>query len=85
VNTEDGGDVDENASTAPEISTAEDWAARKGMANRFTEVRDGLVVPNPLYQDFAQARAHGGWPEGKELTEAQFDAAVKAAQAHKYR
>lgn len=70
---------------AEEIATAEEWARRKKMVARFVEVRDGFVTANPLYQDFAQARAHGGWPMGKELTEAQFDAAVKAAQAHEYR
>ncbi len=38
--------------------------------------------PNPEYWRFAAARAANGWPEGKEMTEAEFDAAVKAAGEH---
>jgi hypothetical protein len=34
---------------------------------------------NPEYWRFAAARAMHAWPEGWELTEADFDAAVKAA------
>jgi hypothetical protein len=37
---------------------------------------------NPEYWRFAAARAACGWPEGKEMTEAEFDAAIKAAGEH---
>lgn len=38
--------------------------------------------PNPQYWKFAAARAHERWPEGKELTEAEFDAAIAVATGH---
>jgi len=38
--------------------------------------------PNPEYWRFAAAKAGNGWPEGKELTEEEFDAAIKAAGEH---
>ena len=34
---------------------------------------------NPDYWKFAAAKILHGWPEGKELTEAEFDKAVAAA------
>lgn len=34
---------------------------------------------NPEFWRFAAAKAMHGWPEGRELTETDFDAAVKAA------
>jgi hypothetical protein len=37
---------------------------------------------NPEYWRFAAAKASCGWPEGKELTEAEFDAAIQAAGEH---
>ncbi len=65
---------------AAEVRTAEEWAAAKGMTERFLPSTNAFAITNPLFQDYAQARAHGGWPVGKELTEAQFDAAVIAAK-----
>ena len=38
--------------------------------------------PNPEYWRFAAAKAGNAWPEGKEMTEAEFDAAIKAAGEH---
>lgn len=38
--------------------------------------------PNPEFWRFAAAKASCGWPEGKEMTEADFDAAIKAAGEH---
>lgn len=38
--------------------------------------------PNPEYWRFAAAKASCGWPEGKEMTEEEFDAAIKAAGEH---
>lgn len=73
------------APAEPERRTAEDWAQRKGMFERFLAPSGEFARPNPLYQDWAQARAHGAWPEGKELTEAEFDAAVEAAKGHTFR
>ena len=66
--------------TVVEVRTAEEWAAAKGMSERFLPSTTAFAIANPLFQDYAQARAHGGWPIGKELTEAQFDAAVIAAK-----
>lgn len=37
---------------------------------------------NPEYWRFAVAKATGNWPEGKEMTEQDFDAAIKAAGEH---
>jgi hypothetical protein len=44
----------------------------------------GLTGPrhNPNYGYFSAARVVGHWPEGKEMTEAEFDAAMKAAGEH---
>lgn len=38
--------------------------------------------PNPQYWKFAAAKALYGWVEGAEMTKAQFDAAVKAAETN---
>jgi hypothetical protein len=38
--------------------------------------------PNPLFIEFAAAKAMHAWPEGAEVTEAEFDAAVQAAMGH---
>lgn len=65
---------------AGEVKTAEEWAVAKKMDQRFLPTTSVIPVPNPDFQDYAQARAHAGWPIGKELTEAQFDAAVIAAK-----
>lgn len=80
---EETADVPEETTEAPagpEVRTAEEWAKAKGMSERFLPSTNAFANPNPLFQDYAQARAHGGWPIGKELTEAQFDAAVIAAK-----
>jgi len=71
----DAPDVD-----AAEVRTAEEWAKAKGMDQRFLPSTNAFAITNPKFQDYAQARAHGGWPIGKELTEAQFDAAVIEAK-----
>jgi hypothetical protein len=44
----------------------------------------GLVgpMPNHEYWKFAAAKASCAWPEGKEMTETEFDAAIKAAGEH---
>ncbi len=66
--------------------TIEEWARRKGMFNRFqTGEREAFQIPNPAYQDFAQARAYSAWAPGTRVTEEEFDAAVKAAKSHDYR
>ncbi len=68
-----------------EVTTVEEWARRKGMLARFLAGTAMFTEPNPAFQDWAQARAHAGWVEGVELTEAQFDAAVAAAKAPTFR
>lgn len=69
------------SAAAAEKRTAEEWAREKGMADRFMPPNGSAIpVANPKFQAYAQARAHAGWPIGKELTEADFDAAVIEAQ-----
>lgn len=76
-----------------EIKTAEEWAAAKGMTPEFTRPPAPPATPkkvmrpvhNPKFAHFQGARMLHSWPVGKELTEAEFDAAVKAAQDHVYR
>lgn len=50
-----------SSSSAPELRPFEQFAAEKG---------------TPAWQ-LAGAAAHEGWPAGREVTEAQFDAAVE--------
>lgn len=75
----------------------EKWAEKKGLWPQFgpalTYALPGAAVQvdmravtgpraNPEFWKFAAARAHEGWPEGKELTEAEFDAAIEIATGH---
>lgn len=62
------------------IATAEYWAEKLGYLPRMLAPSGEFVRPNPKYQDFAQAKAHGNWPEGKELTQAEFIKAIAAAK-----
>lgn len=39
-------------------------------------------TPNPNYGAFAAAKVSLHWPEGKEMTEAEFDAAIATANGH---
>ena len=55
------------------------------MLARFLAPIGEFERPNPRYQDYAQARAHGNWPDGMEMTEAEFDKAIAAAKAHCFR
>jgi len=81
------------AAAPPEVRTAEAWATAKGMLPQFREAHapfraPGTAAPlehNPNHGRFAAARAYRVWPEGKELTEAEFDAAVTAAETQIYR
>lgn len=81
------------AAPPPAAATAEEWATRKGMLPQRLPVhrqfaRKGAAPadePNPLFEKYAQARAHFAWREGKELSEAEFDAAVTEATTHIYR
>lgn len=67
--------------------TVEAWAERKGMLPQWfkTKARVGGREAegrrqNPKYVDFVQAKALRGWPEGREVSEADFDAAVTEAK-----
>lgn len=79
--------------TAPEVTTAEEWARRKEMLPKFKPVaapfaRKGVAQRkelNPLFEKYAQAKAHFSWPTNKELTEAEFDAAIAKATTNIYR
>jgi hypothetical protein len=55
------------------------WAAAKGMADRFLANSGTFAVPNPEFLKFAQARAFAAWADDQQITEAEFDAAVAAA------
>lgn len=76
-----------------EVRTAEAWAEAKGMLPEFIPVAAPFAradAPaqrqhNPSFWRFAATRAGMGWPIGKELTEAEFDAAVFAATTQTYR
>lgn len=79
----------EVASAGP-IGTVEQWAAAKGMLPMFVagpRPSDGSPprqLLNPKYTHFAETKAGNAWPEGKEMTEADFDAAIakNATQAY---
>ncbi len=69
-----------------EKKSVEHWAEAKGMLPRILETPARLggfaargLRMNPKFHLFAQARAHNAWPLGAEVTEAEFDAAVEAA------
>lgn len=70
---------------APDRNTVEFWAEKLGMRERFLAPSGEFARPNPAYQDWAQARAYHAWPEGKELTEAEFMAAIETAKSHTFR
>lgn len=77
----------ETAEPAPTavIATVERWAEKRGMHARLLAPIGEFERPNPAYQDYAQAKAHGNWPEGMEMTEADFDKAIADAKAHSFR
>lgn len=70
-----------------EKKTIEEWATAKGLLPAFFPVkRPGIgnrdsegVKANPKHVLFTMAKAHRQWPEGREVTEEEFDAAVKEA------
>lgn len=76
-----------------ELCTAEQWAEAKGMLPEFIPVAAPfapagaapVLQHNPSFWRFAATRAGMGWPIGKELTEAEFNAAVDTAMNHTYR
>ena len=88
-------DDDETPTLPPaEARTVEDWAERKGLLPVFIETREPFSRPespptrghNPDNWKFAAARAGNAWPEGKQMTEAEFDAAVtEATTTHSFR
>jgi hypothetical protein len=67
--------------------TVEQWAEQKQMLPKML-VRNARVgrreattqVVNPRYGEFAAAKAMHAWPEGRELTEAEFDEAIEATK-----
>ena len=74
------------AAPAPAVvATVEHWAEKRGMLARFLAPIGEFERPNPSYQDYAQARAHGNWHEGMQMTEAEFDKAIADAKAHCFR
>jgi hypothetical protein len=74
---------------ASEKRTIEEWALQKQMLPEKTEVPGAArlgsrtiagVKPNPKYVLFAQAKALRGWPQGREVTEQEFDEAIAEGQ-----
>lgn len=70
--------------------TIEQWATEKGMLpEKFVSppAKPGAKKlpapprPNPKFGLYKQAKQHRGWPEGQEVTEEEFDAAVEEAGA----
>jgi hypothetical protein len=66
--------------------TIEEWALAKGLLPETvtTPARLGareVLAPrqNPKFVQFTMAKAHRQWPQGKEVTEAEFDQAVADA------
>lgn len=97
---EPASDVDELAPSevaapapAAAVKTAEQWAEQKGMLPEFIEAHAPFAAAgsapvrtyNPEFWRFAATKAGSSWPQGKELTEAEFDAAVTAATTQTYR
>lgn len=76
------------------VKTAEQWAEAKGFLPEFTSSRapfaradePAVRQHNPEHWRFAATKAGKAWPEGAEMTEAEFDAAVtEATTTHSYR
>lgn len=80
--------TEEDATRAAELPklTVEQWAERKGFS---PERQPSAPAPagniplgspmNPKFWMFAGARALSRWPQGAEVTEAEFDAAIEQA------
>lgn len=65
---------------APEMATIEVWAERKGMLPQWRDAGSiGGARLNPKFPLFSSAKAFRNWPEGAEVSEQDFDAAVKEA------
>ncbi len=80
------------AELAQRRRTAEEWARAKGFLPAFFKgpavrkahlLRSSGLRENPEWWKYAAASAP--WPTGKELTEAEFDAAIVAATTHVHR
>ncbi len=73
------------------MRTAEAWALAKGYLPQLIQhstpfARAGApasFAPNPQHWKFAGASA--SWPEGKEMTEAEFDAEITRATTETFR
>lgn len=70
--------------------TVEHWAKEKGYLPEWQATKAKARVgrhevpgrrQNPQFYRFAQARAVNHWPEGHEITEAEFDQAIEDADA----
>lgn len=72
--------MDEAEAAGAEKATPQTWAAKKGMAERFLPTTGAFPIANLAYQRFAQARAFAAWADDTLVTEAEFDAAVIAAE-----
>lgn len=69
----------EDESAGHQIRAVEEWATEKGMLPLMNGTRE-----NPEAFRFLAAKGLRNWPVGKEVAEAEFDAAVTeaVAQAH---
>ena len=74
----DGGRTWEDVKPEPVRKPAEEWARAKGHAKASRQGKATVMDPE-LDWRFAAAKAHENWPQGVELTEADYDRAVSAA------
>jgi hypothetical protein len=74
----DGSAAAPDVKPAPVRKPAEEWARAKGHAKASRQGRATVMAPE-LDWRFAAAKAHENWPQGVELTEADYDRAVQAA------
>jgi hypothetical protein len=79
-------EMDDETVTTAGKKTVEVWAEAKGMLPEYLKVKTRVGgreafarKQNPKFVDFAMAKAHARWPEGKEVTEKEFDEAVQGA------
>lgn len=94
----DSSKPDETPKVTAELRTVEQWAEVRGWLPAFFQppkpkrpayaggrINVAAPRPNPEYGRFAGARAYWNWPIGREMTEADFEAAVIEAHSHPIR
>ena len=75
MKTKDESTAEEARAPAAEVNTAEHWATRAG----YLPATDRSGTRNPKAWIFESAKQLRSWPEGAEVTEAQFKEALAEA------